>query len=337
MQTYTSRSLLVALSLVVLPGLAGCGDSQGGTDSDSGETSESGESDGTGDMLSPFSLQFAASVDGQVVGCADSITGLGLAGDITVGVSDLRFYISNLRFFDAGGSELAVELDTNEFQYSSEAGDVALIDLTSNTEGTCADSAIAFAEGTSRTNAVITGMTATDQVARVAFDVGVPQAVMKETIANNTAEGAPSPLAEMYWSWASGYRHFVFNFAISNDGGESGDGYIHIGSRDCAAEGFNALEDRDSCGFVNTPTVTLDGFDLESGTVTLDIKAALAGLDFVVPILDPDTMEQIGEGPGVACHSSPMQPDCAGVFSAFGLDQASGAASDANNTAFTVM
>ncbi|MCB9753817.1 MAG: metallo-mystery pair system four-Cys motif protein [Myxococcales bacterium] len=288
-------------------------------------------------MLSPFSLQFAASVDGQVVGCADSITGLGLAGDITVGVSDLRFYISNLRFFDAGGSELAVELDTNEFQYSSEVGDVALIDLTSNTEGTCADSAIAFAEGTSRTNAVITGMTATDQVARVAFDVGVPQAVMKETIANNTAEGAPSPLAEMYWSWASGYRHFVFNFTIGNDGGESGEGYIHIGSRDCAADGFNALEDRETCGLVNTPTVMLDAFDLTSGTVTLDVKAALAGLDFMVPILDPDTMEQIGEGPGVACHATPTEPDCASVFTAFGLDPATGAASEANSSAFTEM
>ncbi|WDT76931.1 MAG: hypothetical protein MPW16_06875 [Candidatus Manganitrophus sp.] len=57
------------------------------------------------------------------------------------------------------------------------------------------------------------------------FDLGVSQPLMKATIANNTAEGAPSPLNEMYWSWASGYRHFVMNFAVEDDGnGNGGDG-----------------------------------------------------------------------------------------------------------------
>jgi hypothetical protein len=40
----------------------------------------------------------------------------------------------------------------------------------------------------------------------VTFEVGVPQHLMKTTIATSSAEGAPSPLGEMYWSWNSGIR-----------------------------------------------------------------------------------------------------------------------------------
>lgn len=272
------------------------------------------------DMGTPFSLKFAAGAGGQLVGCTDTVAGLGPSGDISIGMTDLRFYISNIRFFDETGAEVAVKLDTNDFQYSSDAGQVALIDLAGTSEGSCAS---ATDEGTARVNDVITGTTLVDQVTSISFDVGIPQAVMKETIANNTAEGAPSPLAEMYWSWASGYRHFVFNFAIDSSG-EEGEGVVHIGSGDCGAEGLLALEDREACGRVNTPTVTLESFDLDANTVVLDLPAVLAGQDFLVTIRDPETMEPIGEGPGVQCHSGPMQPDCDPVFSAFSLDLQSG-------------
>jgi len=287
------------------------------------------------DMPTAFSLNFAAAADGQVVGCGDPLTGLGPNGEHSVGLSDLRFYISNLRFYDTSGAEIEVSLDTNDFQYNSDAGQVALIDLAGTSEGSCADSAIAFAEGTSRVNDVITGTTLVDQVASLSFDVGVPQAVMKETIANNTAEGAPSPLAEMYWSWASGYRHFVFNFTI-DAAGEPGEGYVHIGSGDCGAEGSLALEDRDSCGRVNTPTVTLDSFDLAAGTVLVDLPTVLAGQDFIVTLRDPETQEPIGEGPGVQCHSGPSQPDCEPLFSAFSLDVSTGS-SNASAGVFRAM
>ncbi len=291
--------------------------------------------DDTQDMPTPFSLQFAAGSGGQIVGCSDTITGLGPAGETSVALSDLRFYVSNIHFYDADGTELDVSLDTNEFQYRSEAGEVALIDLTGTSEGSCAGTSISFAEGTARVNDVITGTALVDQVASISFDVGVPQAVMKQTIADNTAEGAPSPLAEMYWSWASGYRHFVFNFTVDT-AGEPGEGYIHIGSGDCGAEGMLALEDRDSCGRVNTPTVTLDSFDLTRDTVVLDLASVLAEQDFLVTIRDPETQEPIGEGPGVQCHSGPSQPDCAPVFSAFSLDLNDGS-STAAATVFGVM
>lgn len=274
----------------------------------------------TGEALAPFSLRFAAVANGEEVGCGSTITGLGPDGEHTASPADLRFYISNLRMYAADGSEVTVELDVNDFQYTSDAGQVSLIDLTSNTEGDCESSAIAFAEGTARENDVITGMTQVADVTRISFDVGVPQAVMKDLINTTSAEAAPSPLGEMYWSWATGYRHFVFNFSVEDPEAVAGGGYLHIGSTDCAGDGELALENQDECGFLNTPKVDLDGFDLAAGVVAVDLGRALEGVDFLAPIYDPKTFEIIGEGPGVECHSSPMQPHCATIFASFGVD-----------------
>ncbi len=298
--------------------LAGCGSDDAG-----GETPSQ----------SAFALNFAAMDGDQPVGCTDSMSGLGESGDVSIGVSDLRFYVSNIRFYTAEGDPVEMELDENEFQYVSDAGSVALIDLTGNSEGSCTSSSVAFAEGTARTNSVVTGMTFPDKVSSVVFDVGVPQRLMKEVIAVNTEESAPSPLNEMYWSWATGYRHFVLNAAVTATDGE-GDAYIHLGSRDCGPMGGSALSDRESCGFVNTPGVGLGDFDLNSGVVTLDVRKVFEGQDFRAPIYDSETFEVIGEGPGVECHSSPSQPDCGVLFPKFGLNMETGAADASLNTVF---
>lgn len=297
----------------------------------------SGGGGGSGEP-SAFTLAFTASAGGREIGCTDTVTGLGPDGRYEIGLSDLRFYVSNLRFFDAKGAPVALTLDATPFQLALDAGQVSLIDLTGSAAGTCAGNAIAFAEGTARTNAVITGTTQVDRVAAVSFDVGVPQAVMKEVIAENTLEGAPSPLAEMYWSWATGYRHLIANMVVRHAGGEHGEGYLHVGSRDCGPEGGLALDDRASCGFVNTPQVELDGFDLASDTVQLDVAELLRGIDFVSPIYDQETFEVIGEGPGLECHSAPpaAQPDCAALFANLGLSTADGTASAAGNHVFSV-
>ncbi len=284
--------------------------------------------------MTPFALRFAALVDGKEVGCTDELTGFGPGGQYTVGLSDLRFYVSNVRFADRSGKPIDLQLDSNEFQLTNDIGSVALIDLTGNTEGTCADSSIAFAEGTARTNPSISGQTRLSEVSSVSFDIGVPQPLMKQTIATNTAEGAPSPLNEMYWSWASGYRHFVLNLAVKNPSGTKGSGYVHVGSRDCGPKEGKALEDREQCTFVNTPQVTVSAFDLKKSSVGIDLRRILQDVDFISPIYDPTTFAVIGQGPGVECHSSPMQADCGQIFPRFGLDSATGAAAASGNEVF---
>ncbi len=316
----TVSSALRALGLVAAISLSGC----------------SGDDEGEVTKPSRFELSFAAVADGKRIGCGDRVEGLGPDGTDSISIADLRFFVSNLKFWDGAQKEIELILDDNEFQYSSAAGRVALVDLTATTEGSCAGGAIAFAEGTKRTNQVLTGQTLVDQVEGVSFDVGVPQGVMQDVIATHSPEGAPSPLAELQWTWATGYRHFVLNFAVSDADGDRGDGYAHVGSRDCGPADGSALEDRDRCGFVNTPRVMLEKFDLASNVVTLDVPELLQGLDFVSSIYDQDTFEVIGEGPGVECHSSPMQPDCPTLFDHLGLDMATGEANAAKNAVFGV-
>lgn len=285
---------------------------------------------------SAFALEFVAKAGDEDVGCTDVVSGLGPDEADSVGLADLRFYVSNLKLWAADGKQVPATLGENDFQYASEAGSVSLVDLTGNDDGTCAGNAIAFSEGTARTNAAVTGTTVVEKVKAVSFDVGVPQKVMQDVIAHNSAEGAPSPLNEMQWTWASGYRHFVLNFTVEDDAGGAGEGYVHVGSGDCGPADGLALEDRDECGFVNTPQVKLEGFDLANNKVKLDVRAVLAGLDFVSPVYDFDTFEVIGEGPGVECHSSPTQPDCAKVFQSFGLGQETGSADASLNEVFGV-
>lgn len=278
-------------------------------------------------------LTFEAKAGDDAAGCEGSISGLGPDEASSVGLSDLRFYVSNLQLADAKGQPVELTLDENDFQYTGDAGSVALIDLTGNDEGACAGNAIALAEGTARTNDVIAGRALVDDVKSISFDVGVPQALMREVIADHSAEGAPSPLNEMQWTWASGYRHFVMNFTIQS-GDESGEGYVHVGSRDCGPEDGLALEDREECGFVNTPKVRLERFNLDENKVTLDVKRLLAGLDFVSPIYEPETFEVLGEGPGVECHSMPSQTDCTTLFASLGLDGEDGSADASQDEVF---
>ncbi|VUD64951.1 hypothetical protein TDB9533_03441 [Thalassocella blandensis] len=290
---------------------------------------DSSSSNGNGETLPEtreLTLNFKAIAGQMDANCDNMITGLGPDGTDSVGLRDLRFYVSNIRLYDDAGAELDVEFDSNEFQYNSDQGFVALIDFTSNDSGSCDANE---GEGTARTNLMITGDVEDSRIADIAFDVGLSQAVMKDVIATNTAEDAPSPLNEMYWSWASGYRHFVFNFEVMDAMGTYGGGALHIGSRGCGGDGQLALENKEECDFINTPSVMLQGFDPDMNTITVDLAAALNDLAFAIP-----QQESEQTTPGVNCHSSPMQTDCASIFVNFGVDMESGVADANGNTVF---
>lgn len=275
-----------------------------------------------------FSLSFAAVGGESSVDCDNMLSGFGPDASDSIGVRDLRFYVSNIKFYDASGEELELSFDDNEFQYNSDQGFVALIDLTSNDSGTCqAESG----NGTARTNSSISGTVEDQVVADVSFDVGVPQAVMKAVIANNTAEDTPSPLNEMHWSWVGGHRHFLLDFQVMDTVGTYGEGFVHIGSRGCGADGQNALADREQCDLINTPRVMLEGFDPDTKTVNVDVAEALKSLDFLVD----SAGEEQSSGPGVTCHSAAVIPDCPVIFTNFGLDIDTGVADASANTVFS--
>jgi hypothetical protein len=167
---------------------------------------------------------------------------------------------------------------------------------------------------------------------------------MQEVIAQNTLEGAPSPLGEMYWSWASGYRHLVMNISTAHSDGSTGSGNVHVGSRGCTGgDGENALETVEACEFINTAKVALSGMNAQS-VIDLDVRALVADVDFLTTVLDENREPVLDESgavqtqSGVACHSAPvmMQPHCGPVFGNLGLNPENGAAAADGNSVFVV-
>lgn len=278
-----------------------------------------------------FSLGFEAVHDGRTVDCASPLDGVGPADAYTVSLADVRFYVSRLELLDEAGEVVPHTLDEDAFQLVHPACEVALVDLTGTEGGACAADGITFAEGTPGVHPSVTGRVEAERIARVRFDVGVPQRLMGTVISEHTLEGAPAPLDQMYWSWASGYRHFVLNVAV--DGPEDGEGYVHVGSRDCS-DGALALDDRARCGFVNTARVDL-ALDPTTDTVAVDLGRLLEGLDFRAPVYDFETFEVLGEQTGVECHSAPSQPHCRPVFDALGIAE-DGSSRAADNSVFGV-
>ncbi|MEM8596838.1 MAG: MbnP family copper-binding protein [Pseudomonadota bacterium] len=281
----------------------------------------------------PFVLSFVATHGEQSVGCTDAISGIGPEGDMTVGISDLRFYVSDVVFTGPDGAEMPGALTPSPFQHVAPEGSVALVDLTNASEGTCAPGAISFGEGTERVNDRVSGTRAPGEVVSVSFRIGVPKDLMRAVIAATSAEDAPSPLGEMYWNWATGYRHFVLNHTVDVEDGRFGEGYIHIGSMDCGPAEGKALSDRAECGLVYTPAVTLSVSGAET-VIAVDLAPLFAAVDFKAPVYDTETFAVIGERPGTDCHSSSRQPDCAALFPVFGLDMETGRAEAASNAVF---
>ncbi|MFT6528740.1 MAG: putative repeat protein (TIGR04052 family) [Psychrosphaera sp.] len=297
--------------------------------------------------MTEFSLNFTAMSGSEEVSCDTVLSGFGTEGHYSIGVSDLRFYVSNLAFYDQYGAQIEITFNDNDFQLNHDKGFVGLIDLTSNSTGSCASDAIANGEGTARTNKMITGKMLDIGVNKVTFDLGVPQAVMKEVITTQSAEDAPSPLNEMYWSWASGYRHFVMNFAIESMMGSKGEGYLHIGSRGCGDDGgLLALENKERCDFVNTAKVELNNFDPNINQVVIDIDNLLADLAFSASMSGHGSHSATAENddemtmdaPSVTCHStSPdMQADCGPIFNNLGLATEDGSATVSGNKVVTL-
>lgn len=342
-----------ALSASTLVLLSGCGNSS--------STDEAINSD----TESQITLNFSAESQGAEVDCDQLFTGFGPLSDNSIGIGDLRFYVSNLTFRNFDGDAIDVELAENDFQLNHDAGSVSLIDFLDkgNSNAAVSDLCNAVSESTARTNTQIVGTVTDTNIASVEFEIGVPQALMQAVIQSGSAEDAPSPLNELYWSWASGYRHLVANFTMMNSTCTSyvNNGAFHIGSRDCDGASGKALTTENECGLLNTAKVVINDFDPATDTVNLDIAAVFAGLQAAditssewakigagTNEVDESTCIQtpvdygssgrwcvIGESYGVQCHSGSTQSACASLFPNFGLDLATGDADAASNLVFS--
>jgi uncharacterized repeat protein (TIGR04052 family) len=244
-------------------------------------------------------IRFTAVAGDEPVACGTPIEGLGSTSQAAQ-LQDLRFFVSDVKLIRRGGKYVPLELaSSSAYRITRGGAGVTLIDLENGT-GACA------LDGTAGTNAVVRGTVPKGRYVGVRWTVGVPFAL------NHTdAPAVPAPLnsAAMAWSWQAGRKFTKIEFA--DPGGATGSWtaktfFVHLGSAGC--EGNPATGATVRCAASNRPNVRLKKFNPAKQQVAVDVKALLAGNDITV---------NKGNAPG--CMSGPTDPECAGVFGAFGI------------------
>ncbi len=233
-------------------------------------------------------LQFAAAVDGADFVCGQSYAGVGTSATEITPV-DFRFYVHGVSLIEADGTARTVELDDDGIW---QRDGVALLDF-ENGQGPCVN-------GTAATNTVVRGTVPAGDYTQVRFILGVPEELNH---ADQTTAAAPLDLTALFWSWNGGYK-----FArIDHTSAAQPEGwFVHLGSTGCSPSGDPTVP-ATSCANPHRPTVTLDGFEWETGEIVADYGALLADSD-----LDQNSAAK-------GCMSFPGDPECAVVMNNFGL------------------
>ncbi len=245
-------------------------------------------------------INFAAMAGDQPVACGTAIEGLGATSQ-AAHLQDFRLFVSEVVLLRRDGKAVALKLAKNSsYRYTRKGVGVTLIDLENGT-GSCA------VDGTSGMNASVKGTVPHGKYVGVSWTIGVPFAL------NHTdAAATPAPLdsVAMGWSWQVG-RKFT-KIEVSDPGGATGSWtskafYVHLGSAGC--EGSPATGQTVRCAAPNRAAIRLKRFNPAKQQVAVDIRSMLAGSDV--------TANQAG-APG--CMSEATDPECSGVFKAFGID-----------------
>ncbi len=246
----------------------------------------------------PVSIQFAAVAGSSPVACGAPIAGLGTTG-ATAQLQDLRFYVSNVNLVRRNGSVAPVRLAASPYNLTAQGNRTTLIDL-ENGRGACT-------QGDAATNAVVRGSVPRGEYVGMRMFVGVPFVLNHS---DTTTAASPLDSVAMNWSWQAG-RKFT-KIEVTDPAGPGGTWRartfnVHLGSTGCT--GNPATGGTASCLASNRVTVRMDRFDARTQRVAVDLQALLAGNDV--------TVNRAG-APG--CMAGPTDPECAGVFAAFGLD-----------------
>lgn len=241
----------------------------------------------------PVSMPVSLVAGDEPVGCNENFT-VGTGAD-TVQIKDFRVYLSEFAWITPDGEVSATLPDITGWQKDN----VVLIDLEDGT-GYCEGT------GTSDTNTQVVLSPPPSNATGLTFSVGLPEA---QNRLDNTTTDAPFNIAQMYWSWANGYK--FANVELSQNGSTA---YrFHLGSIGCTGSPGSI-----SCTRPMKGKVQINNVDVASG-IRFDIKDWFDGQTFAV----------------TDCMGAPS-PDarCQALRNRMGLDQSSGQANAANAVGF---
>lgn len=251
-------------------------------------------------------IRFAATVGDSPAACGIIYEGLGLEGAPVI-LNDYRFFVHNVRLINADGVEVPVELAQDGlWQYAN----VALLDFEDGTS-TCSET------GTSETNTKIVGSVPADHYNGIVFELGLP---FELNHLDTTTAPAPLNIPAMWWNWRFGYKFARIDLQTPTS--QTPQWFIHLGSTGCEAPDSNTAPE-EPCSHRNVASVRLEGFDPLRNFVVADLESLLAS----VAIEESTPMP-----PG--CMSGTDDPDCIGLFPAFGLDLETGLTSETATQSF---
>lgn len=220
-----------------------------------------------------MNLEFVATWDGEPLSCSSD----GLV------LTDLRFYVSDVRLLDSSGTAHPLQLIPDTLWQD---GNVALIDLESG-DGACIN-------GTREMNSAVTGTSDNADIVGVMFTLGVP---FEFNHANPLLAKPPLDDAAMHWHWRSGYKFLRAGVTTDVDGI-----WMHLGSTGC--EG--AVRAISGCRFPNRVSVEVANYSQDSDPIEIDLAKLFEQAD-------------LDDGFRTDCSSGPSEGDCAGPFAALGL------------------
>lgn len=265
----------------------------------SGGRGGQGSDDDAGVAEQPVTIRFKATVGDEELVCGREYDDQG-SSKIKATPQDFRFFVESVKLIAKDGSEVPVRFDERApFQ----TRDVALLDFT-NGQGSCAP-------GTT-TNTTITGKVPAGEYNGIVFVNGVPESVNHQNIA---VAKPPLQDASTYWGWQSGYRFIMAELLPTTlpeaDAGADptgGASFVHIGSGGCSGANATGF----SCSRANRNAIKLSDFDPENDMVVADLGKVFANVNLET---------------GLECHGP--SPACSALYSALGLELATGTARDA--------
>ena len=229
---------------------------------------------------SPVEIRFAATLDGMPISCG--------ATDAKWRLTDLRFYVSNVRLRDEYGDWISVMLAADDLWQSER---VALIDLEDG-QGACIN-------GSTETNDAVRVFSDLTSSTGLSFDIGVPESLNHE---DPLTAGAPLGYTVMHWHWASGYKFLRAGVETTDDSF-----FLHLGSNRCTG----TIGNIQGCSASNRATVVIADFDPAKEAVIVDVGRLLAGVELT-------------DGQPSECMSGPANTACEAVFANLGIDFDSG-------------
>jgi len=225
-------------------------------------------------------IPFTVLYNGKPVGCDMPVE--------AVSMTDLRFYVYDLRLLGPANEETSIVLQPDEF-WQTET--VALLDF-ENGQGACIN-------GSERTNTVVRGRHTPAESRGIAFRIGVPAHLNHEDALVATP---PLNFTDMHWHWATGYKFLRAGVETADDGF-----WMHLGSSLCEGTIGNIK----GCRAPNRPEVTLSDFTPGQDRITIDLADMFADVD-------------LGDSITSDCSSGPAEVACIAPFGALGIDFDSG-------------